>query len=186
MSGAVDGRVVGLAPGPLDSPAARAAIVERIAAHYTADETGYLSGRLHIDPQLFGESDLHATQDAVAARLLGEAAGTYWSVGVGCRLSDARRVEVGVYQPATPEQFLRVIALLEPFGDRVRVELLPYGPPSPAPGPPPPPRPPDPAPHSARPPVALDRHVRMPRWTRCVRGGRVRIAARPSIPASRA
>ena len=182
LSGAVDGWVVGLAPGPLDAAAARTAIVERVGAHYTADETAYLSGRLHIDPQLFGDDDLRATQEAAQAKLFSEAAGTYWSASVGCRLSDARRVEIGVYQPATPEQFLRVVELLAPFGDKVRVELLTYGPPSPAIGlaPPTPPRPPTPQP--ARPPVALARHVRMPLGTRCIRAGRVRIAARPSTP----
>ena len=91
-----------------------------------------------------------------------------------------RRVEIAVFNTATPEQIERVTAVAAPYGDRVRVELLPYGPPPPAPiGPPimaPPPRAP-PA------PVSFDRHVKMAILRRCVRGRAVRIAARASQPA---
>lgn len=174
LSTALQGWVVGIAPGGLDPAAARGAIVERIAAHYTAAETTHLSERLHIDPQLYGDAELRATQDGVTATLGSEAPGTYWSGGVGCRLSDARRVEVSVLQPVAPEQFLRVMALLEPLGDRVRIELSDRGVPSPAVGPP------LPLPLPAT--VDVGRHVRMPILTRCVRGREVRIAARISRP----
>lgn len=181
LSNAVQGWVVGLAPGPLDPAAARAAIVERIAAHYTAEEVAHLSERLHVDPQSYSEAELRATQDALVAALLAER-GPLWGVGTGCRLSDARRIELTVYSPATPEQFLRVMAIAEPHGDKVRIELVPHGPPMPAIQPlPPPPRPPPP--QQPRPqPVAFDRHVKMALLRRCVRGREVRIAARAGQP----
>ena len=185
LSNTVQGWVVGLAPGPLDAAGARAAIVERIAAHYTPDETAHLAERLHVDPQLYSDTELRATQDALVAVLLAEQ-GPLWSVGGGCRLSDARRVEVTVYSPATPEQFLRVMALAEPYGDKVRIELAPHGPPMPAVllGPPPP-QPPQPRPQPRPQRAPFARHVTMALLRRCVRGREVRIAARRSRPAVR-
>lgn len=172
LSNAVQGWVVGLAPGPLDPAAARAAVLERVAAHYTAAETAHLSERLHVDPQPYGDADLHATEQAVAATLGTEARATYWGTGIGCTLSDHHRVEVSVYPPSTDEQFQRVVAILEPFGDRVRVARSggsaiapPAGTPARA--------------------VVLGRHVRMPTALRCVRGRQVTIAARRSQPAVR-
>ena len=175
LSNAVQGWVVGLAPGPLDSAAARASIVERIAAHYTPSETAYLSERLHVDPQLYSEDELRATQDALSAVLRAEPNAPYWGMGIGCSLSDARRVEVTVNSPATPEQFARVVALGEAHGDRVRVELSPHGPPTPGVLPGRPPAPP-------AEPVAVARHVTVPILRRCVRGRAVRIAARSGQP----
>lgn len=185
MSNALQGWVVGLAPGPLDPVAARAAIVERIAAHYTAAETAYLSERLHISRQPYGQAELNATQEALVAALRAEP-GLYWGVATGCRLSDAFRTEVTVYSPATPEQFLRVMALAEPYGDKVRIQLAPHGPPMPAilPLPPPGPQPqPQPRPRPQR--AAFANHVKMPLLRRCVRGREVRIAAHAGSPAVR-
>ena len=172
LNNAVQGWVVGLAPGPLDPAAARAAILQRVAAHYTAAETAHLSERLHVDPQPYGEADLHATEEAVSATLGTEARGTYWGTGIGCTLSDHRRVEVSVYPPSTTEQLQRVIAILAPFGDKVRV--APSGPLAAAS--------PGGGPSRA---VVLGRHVRMPTALRCVRSRQVSIAARRSRPAVR-
>jgi len=183
LSGAVPGWVVGLAPGPLDPAAARAAILDRISAHYTPAETTHLAERLHLDPQPYGDADLRATRDAVEARLRGEASGTPWGAGVGCALSDARRVEVTLYQPTPPDQFQRVVALLAPFGDKVRVELSDRAAPMPIPMPLPGINLPLGAPP---PPVTLGEHVRMPIVRRCVRGREIGIAARPTQPAVRA
>jgi hypothetical protein len=180
----LQGWVVGLAPGPLDAAAARAAIVERIAAHYTPDETTYLAGLLHIDPQPYGLADLSAVQDALGQALLAEPDRVLFGVGVSCTKSDAFRVELTIYSPVTPEQFLRVLALVEPYGDKVRVELVPHGPPSPGVlvlGP----QPPQPQPQG-RPavrPVSFSRHVKMPILRRCTRARQVRVAARGGQPA---
>lgn len=180
LSNTVQGWVIGLAPGALDSAAARAAIVDRIAAHYTVEETAYLAERLHIDPQPYSEAELRATQDALGAALRAEQ-GLFWSLSTGCGLSDAWRTEVTVYSPATPEQFLRVMALAEPYGDKVRIELAPHGPPRPALAPPPPPRP-SPKPPAQPRRAAFGRHVKMALLRRCVRAREVRIAARRSRP----
>jgi len=52
-----------------------------------------------------------------------------WSVGIGlCELSDAIRVEVGLYRDSTPGIVERVRALLTPYGDRVRLGVSPGGP----------------------------------------------------------
>ena len=177
LSNDVQGWVVGLAAGPLDPAAARTAIIERVAAHYTAAETAHLTERLHVDPQPYSDADLLATQDAVTATLAAEAPGIYWIAYVACTLSDARRVEVLIFPPSTSAERARVSTLLEPFGDRVRVELASGAPAlTNLPGPPPP---------SSTPAVVLGRHVRMPTALRCVRGHVVRIAARRSQPAVR-
>ena len=172
LSNAVQGWVVGLAPGPLDPAAARAAIVSRIAAHYTPAEAAHLSDRLHVDPQPYAEADLHATEEAVSATLGAEARGAYWGTGIGCTLSDHRRVEVNVYPPSTTQDFQRVAALLAPFGDKVRVTRT-GGPATATPAGP------------TRRAVVLGRHVRMPSALRCVRGRQVSITARRSRPVVR-
>lgn len=175
LSNDVQGWVVGLAAGPLDPAAARTAIIERVAAHYTAAETAHLTERLHVDPHPYSDADLHATEEAVRAKLAAEAPGTYWDARIGCTLSDARRVEVTVFPPSTSAQADRVTALLAPLGDQVRVAFSNVGAPamSNLPG--------GTAPRA----VVLGRHVRMPTALRCVRGHVVRIAARRSQPAVR-
>lgn len=182
MITALQGWGVGLAPGPLDPAAAHAAIIDRVAAHYTADETAYLSERLHVDPQPYSHEDLLATQDAAFSTLRADPAAPAAAIGVGCRLSDARRVEVSIYAPATPEQVQRVFDLLAPFGDKVRIELSSHGPPAPAIWLRPPGEPTTPPP----PPVAFARHVKMAPAGRCVRGRDLRIAARQGRPAVQA
>ena len=184
MSNALQGWVVGLAPGPLDLTAARAAIIERIAAHYTAAETAYLEERLHISRQPYSQADLNATGEALVAALRAEP-DLYWGVATACRLSDAFRTEVTVFSPATPEQFLRVMALAEPYGDRVRIQLVPHGPPMPGVLPLPPPPQPQPLPQPRPQRAAFARHVKMALLRRCVRGREVRIAARAGSRAVR-
>lgn len=109
LSSAVQGWAVGLAPGPLDGPAARGAIVDAIAARYTAEETAYLAERLHVDPQPYSDHELRATLEALSSVLRADGAAPA-AMSVACRLSDARRVEVEVYSPATqpPVQALSV------------------------------------------------------------------------------
>lgn len=180
LNSGVQGWVVGLAPGPLNAAAARSAIVERLRTRFSESDVAYLDSRLYLDAQLYGEHELQAARDGIESALRADPDRPPWSSSVGCRLSAVRRVEIGVYNTATPEQIERVTAVAAPYGDRVRVELLPYGPPPPAPiGPPlmaPPPRVP-PA------PVSFGRHVKMAILRRCVRGRTVRIAARASQPA---
>ena len=183
LNSGVQGWVVGLAPGPLNAAAARTAIVDRLRTRFSESDVTYLDSRLHLDAQLYGEHELQAARDGIESTLRAEP-GTPWSSSVGCRRSDMRRVEIGVFNTATPEQIQRVSAVAEPYGDRVRVELLPYGPPATVPVPIGPP----PMPPSARtpPPVEFGRHVKMPIVRRCVRGREIGIAARSTQPAVRA
>ena len=177
LSNALQGWVVAVAPGPLDPAAARAAIMERITARYTAAEAAHLSERLHVDPTPYSDADLRATQEAVSATLAAEAPGTYWAAGIACTLSDARRVEVSVFAPTTAEQFDRITALLARFGDQVRAVRASSGRPTTSAGPP--------GASSGARRVAFARHVRMTPATRCLRGRAVRIAARAGSPAVR-
>ena len=181
LNSGVQGWVVGLAAGPRDAGAARTAIGERLRTRFSESDVAYLDSRLHLDPQLYGEHELQAARDGIESTLRAEP-GIPWGSSVGCRLSDMRRVEIDVFNTATPEQIQRVNAVTAPYGDRVRVELLPYGPPAPAPVlplTPPPPRTPPPA-------VAFGRHVKMPILRQCVRRRTVRVAARASQPAVQA
>ena len=176
LSNALQGWVVAVAPGALDLAAARAAVTERVAARYTADEAAYLSERLHVDPHPYSDADLRATQEALSATLAAEAPGTYWAAAIACTLSEARRVEVSVFHPTTAEQYERITALLARFGDQVRAVRATSGSPTPAgsPG----------ASSGAR-RVSFARHVRMTPAARCLRGRAVRITARTGSPAVR-
>lgn len=176
LSNALQGWVVGVAPGALDLAAARAAVIQRVAARYTPEEAAYLSERLHVDPHPYSDSDLQATQAAVNATLAAEAPGTYWAAAIACTLSDARRVEVSVLPPTTAAGYERVTALLARFGDQVRAVRASGGSPAPAgsPG----------ASSRAR-RVSFLRHVRMTPALRCLRGRTARITARRGSPAVR-
>jgi len=176
LSNALQGWVVGVAPGPLDLAAARAAVMGRVTAHYTAAEAAYLSERLHIDPHPYGDAELSATQTAVNATLAAEAPGTYWGTAIACTLSEARRVEVSVFHPTTAEQFSRITALLARFGDQVRAVRASGGSPTPAGSP-------GASPGVRR--VSFIRHVRMTPAARCLRGRTARISARGGSPAVR-
>jgi hypothetical protein len=175
LSNALQGWVVGVAPGPLDLAAARVAVTERVSSRYTAAEAAYLSERLHVDPHPYGDADLRATQEAVNATLGAEAPGTYWGTAIACTLSEARRVEVSVFAPTTAEGSERIAALLARFGDQVRV-VRAAGAPSltGTPG----------TSTSAR-RVSFTRHVRMTPAARCLRGRAARITARRGAPAVR-
>jgi len=178
VSNALQGWVIGVAPGPLDLVQARAEIVARLATYFSGDDLAYLTERLHVDAQPYRESELQATQAGVRADLAAGGVGPT-SVGFGlCRLSDAIRVEVTLYQPVSAEMIQRAQALLVTYGDRVRMEVSQRGLPSPAIafGPYPllpksPGRPPAAA-------ISVLRYVSMPNSKPCVRGSRVTLAVR--------
>ena len=180
MSDALQGWVVGVAPGPLDLQQARAAIVDRLSARFTPDDVAFLDSRLHLDPQLYGEPQLKAAQAAITADLSAAGIDAGWSVFFGlCELSDAIRVTVELYQDSTPEIVERVRALLVPYGDIVRLGVSSGGPfvvtqlpltgmPIPAV---------NPLPGQAG-PVTVRRYVSWARASRCVRGSQINIAVR--------
>ncbi len=183
VSNAVQGWVVGLAPGPLDVAAARGAIIDRLGPAFTPSEAAYLAELLYVDPQSYSEAELRATQAAVSDALSAAQLGVGWGANVGlCTLSDARRVEVTLYVDATPEIVERVRALLAPHGDKVRLAVSPHGPPMPVPMP----APAGPLRPASAAAVALGRHVTMPLARRCVRGKQLRVGVRRGASSVRA
>ena len=176
-SNALQGWVVGVAPGPLDLAQARAAIVDRLSARFSPDDASMLASRLHVDAQPYRESELRATQDAVTADLSASGIDAGWSVGYGaCQFSDAIRVEVELCQDSTPQIVERVRALLVPYGDRVRLGVSGGGPPIatslPLPGT-------NTLPGQAAPAtVTVGKYVTIARASRCIRAGQISIALR--------
>src|SRR4051794_18487838 len=61
------GWAVGLAPGPLNLETARAAIVDRLAAHVSGAQVGVFTDRLHVVAQPYSETELTTTQAQVEA-----------------------------------------------------------------------------------------------------------------------
>ncbi len=178
VSNVVQGWVVGVAPGPLDLQQARARIVEALTPHFTSADVAYLDERLHLDPQPYSEAVLNATRAQVTADL--QAIGARWSGGIGaCRLSDAIRLEITLYNGTDEQMVQRVRAALAPYGDRVRLEVVPFGPPSPLSlGP----ALPAPAPAPVPAAISVQRYVSMANPKRCIRGALVKIAIRRSRP----
>lgn len=168
---------VGIAPGPLDVTAARAAIVGALRAALPAAGAAYLADRLHVEPEPYSEADLNATRDAIVAALSSPPRSFGFGVGWGlCTLSDAVRVEVTLFDDSTPADADAVRALLAPYGDQVRLGISATGPPSPstgvAPGVPAPPA----AKAPAVKPVGFARYVALPAPRRCVRGTVAHVA----------
>jgi hypothetical protein len=172
---------VGIAPGPLDVAAARAAIVGALQAALPATDAAYLADRLHVEPEPYSEADLNATRDAIVAGVASAPRSFGFGVGWGlCTLSDGVRVEVTLFNDSTPADADAVRALLAPYGDKVRLAISDTAPPAPAtgvgvsPGVPAPYAPPAAAKPKA--PVAFARYVALPTARRCVRGTVVHVA----------
>lgn len=154
------GWAVGVAPGALSVEQARTAIVEGLTARVSGADLETLASLLHVHPQPYAWADLEAVQAQLVAQLEGLASA--WSAGIACPAGDAFRVEVWLYNDATPESIARAQEVVAPFGDRARLTVTTTGPPAPAAG--------------AAP--RLGRLVALPR--RCVRGRSARIAVRPA------
>jgi hypothetical protein len=180
LNSTLQGWVVGVAPGPLDLQQARARIVEALVPHFTPADLAYLDERLYVDPQPYSEAELQATQAQVHADLF--AMGAFWGGSIGgCYDSDTVRVQIRLYNGTDTQLVERVRAALAPHGDRVRLEVVPHGPPSPG-GPLPPAPAPVPAPEPA---ISVQRYVSMTNPKRCIRGKRVRIALRRGMSDAR-
>jgi len=173
VNNAVQGWVVGVAPGPLNLEQARAHIVEALTPHFAPGDLAYLGERLHVDPQPYGEAELRATQAQATADMMAANLGVFWRVGHGlCVYTDTIRVVLQLYDDSTPEIVERVRAIVAPQGDRVLVVVLPHGPPRPAialpiaPGPTP------------APAISVQRYVSTANAKRCIRGAVAKIAMR--------
>ena len=125
-SDANHGVAIGLAPGALDAEAARAAIVAELGERFTPEQAAFIAGRLALVAMPYGESALKETAAQLQARVTAALpAGKANVYPVGCRLSDAWRVEVYMNTPITAEEIERVKALVGEFGDQVRLDPVP-------------------------------------------------------------
>ena len=176
---------IAIAPGPLDVPAARAAIVAALQSTLPAADATYLADRLEVSQEPYSETELNATRDAVIAALSAMPHSFSFGVGWGaCTLSDNVRVEVTLWNDSTPADADTIRSLLAPYGDKVRLGISASGPPAPAgagpspgiPAPYPPPAAPAPKATPKAKPLAFARYVTLPAARRCVRGGAVHVA----------
>ena len=170
---------IGLAPGTLSTTQAREAIVNRVRARFPSDDAVYLEDHLRVDEQPYGDADLRAVQDQIAAQM---PTGFGWAVGVGCEHSDARRVEVSLFTDSTPEQRAEVHRVVDPYGDRALVYIYASGPPTATSAP---------APPAARIAPRRTRAVRLRdylsvRRTRTAIVVRVKVGRRPEVASVRA
>jgi len=124
------GWVVGLAPGPLDLQAARDAIAAALGERVSGDDLATLTSLLHVKAQPYSRAELERVQDEIVARL--EGLGAAWALGIGCEAGDAFRVEVELFNDATPEQIAQAREITAPYGDIVRFTVSEGGPPAPA------------------------------------------------------
>jgi len=120
---------VGLAPGPLDGPAARAK-VEALLADDPAKGPA-AAAALRIVAMPWSERRIGETFQQVQAALAGRALPLGY--GVGCR-TGAFGVDVTFYAQTTEAEEREVREALAPLGDRVSFERLAAGAPQPTPG----------------------------------------------------
>lgn len=117
---------IGLAPGTLSTTQAREAIMNGVRSRVSADDAVYLADHLRVDEQPYSEADLRAVQAQIGVQM---PTGFGWTVGVGCQNSDARRVEVALFNDSTTEQRAQVHRVVDPYGDRGFVYVSAFGPP---------------------------------------------------------
>jgi hypothetical protein len=120
---------IGVAPGALDLDQARDAIVAQLRSRVSADDAAQLASTLHVEPEPYGEADLRAVQQAIVTQMSAANLGVGSSVGVGCTLSDAFRVEVELYNDSSPATVDAVKSIVAPFGDRALLDVKTTGPP---------------------------------------------------------
>jgi len=173
---------VGLAPGPLDTVRARAAIVASIRARFAPADANTLDDLLRVYRQPYSEAELAAVREDVFSKLI--AARIPVGGGSVCVDQDAYRVEVNVYNTATPTQVEQARTIVAVHGDKARFRAVSYGPPSPTigigPGPGkggagalfPPGKP------NARKAVRLADYLTTTSSTRCLRGTRLQVRLR--------
>lgn len=112
---------VGIAPGPITAEQLRERALELVDARYDGEDAEMLRANLGISEQPYGEAELRRIQDELSAKAVERRWGVGWANGVGCRHTDAWRVEFELFSDATPEIVAEARALAEPYGDKVRV-----------------------------------------------------------------
>ncbi|MBB4662740.1 hypothetical protein [Conexibacter arvalis] len=129
-----DGWRVGLAPGPLDPDAARAAIAAQLLSQAPAPLAAAAAAALRVVPQPFSHAALEATRDQVAALLTAPGAPHAGGFGVGCDEHDgAIRVLVWLWDESSAADEAAIRALVAPFGEHVAIVRRAGGSPRPAP-----------------------------------------------------
>jgi hypothetical protein len=152
---------VGVAPGPLTVDAARTAILDELAKRFPPNPRALLADTLHVYAQPYGMAELEAIDQEISARL--DAVDASWGLGIGCTNGDAWRVELELYNDASAVDIEQAETIVAPYGDRVLLMVLEYGPPQEA---------------SGRP--GMRRFVKAPKAGRCIRGDAIRIRVRRS------
>jgi hypothetical protein len=118
---------IGVAPGALDLDQARNAIVAELRSRVSADDAAHLAGTLYVEPEPYSEADLRAVQQAILTQISAADLGVGLTVGVGCTLSDAFRVEVELFNDSSPATIDAVKSILAPFGDRALLDVKATG-----------------------------------------------------------
>jgi hypothetical protein len=154
---------VGVAPGPLTLDAARAAILDELAARFPPNPRALLADTLHVYAMPYGMAELEAVQSELSAEL--EAVDAGRGLGIGCEDGDAWRVEVELFsEDATAADIEQVKAILAPYGDRVRLIVVEGG-----------------LPESGGGHRGPRTFVKAPKAGRCIRGDAIRIKVRRAM-----
>lgn len=184
-----DGWFVGLAPGPLDTTAARALLLDRllsdVPANFSAQTIADARAALHVVALPYSSATLEATTAQFRAALAAEPQPLLVPMyGIGCDESDgAVRLLINIYDPTSAAEQQRLLELLEPFGGQTRLIRRPGQGPSPAlggPGVPPLPALPKGSP-AAPPAPQPPRRAKPAPSAASVRGGAVRVGTRLNV-----
>ena len=89
-----------LRPGH-DAASARAAIHDHLAARLSADDVSFLDSTLFLFAVPYSEAELLPVLDTVARSVGRTNLTSSW--GIGCAVSDAVRVQLGIASPETPD-----------------------------------------------------------------------------------
>jgi hypothetical protein len=132
-----DGWFVGLAPGTLDTDAARALILERllsaVPAGFSAETIAHARNALHVVEQKWSSAELAATVAEVNAQLAALALQSAPAGSVRCSDDGHQRMAIELFDDTSAADEERIRALLAPYGDRVELTRRPG--PRPIPGP---------------------------------------------------
>jgi hypothetical protein len=166
---------IGLAPGALTLDQARDAIIAQLSTALAGDDVALLANTLHVVPQPYNEAELDEAKASILGQLTAAPLGAAWGLGVGCRSADAWRVDVQLFNDSTPATVEAVTRIIAPFGDRARLWINPFGPPTatalvPSP---------TPVPVTAS-PGRLSSYLALAPTTRCIAGRVIHVRARPA------
>jgi len=120
LEATLDGWGIGLAPGPLDVPAARA-LVEAQLDTLAPELAAAAKASLRVAPEPYSWAELNAVQEQISAFAASPGAPVLGGFGVGCTMTRAFRVEMTLFDPTSADDEARARAFLAQFGDKVVV-----------------------------------------------------------------